>query len=1635
MSGDIYTDSYQSGYTSYEWWDATLQQWVDTETWNASGTESATIPANEYEEGAYEWSVATRDSNGQQGPYADPFSFTAQAVEFEYLTSQGIPSAESLSTPAPANQAIGIQGIASGEAFGSPATSSGAISRSVVAVPSAQDFGLPQVDQISRAPLSIGSAEALGLPKAVISASPTSISGAEAVSNPAFTLGAITRQILAISSGEVVGTPPPILQASPVLVGIASGEASGNPAITLGALSVYALSIGSGEAFGAPFIQPGEISRTVESIGSAQALGTPQPPGLSMQIPGISSQEAFGVPFVTFGPVFLTPIGLGSTEIVPGPEIQAPFTARPPPAEATADAPAPALSGVQRVAGLIHIFTPAGGGTQRVLPVVTGGRIRPVADFKALLTVRGGFMSANAQIPATEFEENPANYGVGSTWLVKDLALNKYIFGGVLDKPVTQAGVTVLTAEGWGLKADREVERWRWQARPGKWVNGLAFPFKYQHGNYDHASRILAETVMRQKDATHLARAGHEIEFWIPHDTFFKHDDANFEHQAIMVQYTPGNNHKRIAFKIDRNGRPDSDYTLDICTVDGPDISAEYATTGWTVHQSISMGSGGPDTVDVSIPTSHNLIALVLRHTGENTKERKPRKFRIHAIRVWGQRGEQENELTIDEALTDIFEFLGAATTNVEPHSFDILPYESEKSTIAQIADELSIYGGKWFWRMSATPAGLKKGEAGSYGYFKTWDVIETRQPVQFIPDEQYNKISFEYKMGDDTATKKLYATVNPFPAGYDKVYNLDVEEPTAEEAITIFAQNIIDYLSEARVTGNATLAIVRDSDTGAIKRAHAVEPGDRLRFYDDEGNLRETVVAGEVSLGDTLAEIQFTSGHPLLDKWLALRKRRLALGFRPEAATLGPLHIDEPAIPTGVTLAFDETHRSDGKRHFDAIINWTRVTKDVNGLETAIRRYEGVLQAVEDDGTTPKAGVKDIPFHVKDDNDDPDDLVATIKRIELPQGKHNIKWRAKVHAQDVQGKMSKSSGFTPAAKPSTFRPRNIDDITVDVDEHGIEFIISCDDMDEVDQDAQPKLDRSVKKFKYRYYKDGVLQSKGGRTVFETRNLRNRIKINKPRSHTWKVEAKAVDDYGNTSAAWVEDSNVKGVPPDPATPVSGDITFEDGGKEGFTARFAFDYSGAATDDDIAMVHVKWIRSASAISDVEAATAEVRHRNHISFKPGDDVEGVARWKGLRKGRHVRVAWAVEDTRGNRSDWSDWSPDKTVTRTRKPNKVTNRVATPAPRGVKTKFTPPTAYDNGEVLARDDIDRFRVTLKRSATGASGSYTVFDTIESKSDTNLFPLTKSQYDNWKDHSFKIAVDVIPFDGEEVADTDTELEAGTGASPESSGATSFSELDGTLSYNQMGSLGMSRYGTTTEMNAATAKNGDIWINTDYSPKRVYRYEGGTWNYGVGVDAIFGTIIADAVVAGAIDTYDFNAVNIEGAFISTSGSNDRIELRDDELKVFYGGNMVGWIYGSSNGIEILASEHTRFYLQNNLVHMQSNAGIQLTLGNSQISTVGPLSIGGNLIMNSNNITGVGTITATTVNPSNLAATQLTGTLNTNGQSISGIASDALKFTTRLLSATAGGQGAPPGQVAGYVRVQVEGINYKIPFYNV
>lgn len=297
---------------------------------------------------------------------------------------------------------------------------------------------------------------------------------------------------------------------------------------------------------------------------------------------------------------------------------------------------------------------------------------------------------------------------------------------------------------------------------------------------------------------------------------------------------------------------------------------------------------------------------------------------------------------------------------------------------------------------------------------------------------------------------------------------------------------------------------------------------------------------------------------------------------------------------------------------------------------------------------------------------------------------------------------------------------------------------------------------------------------------------------------------------------------------------------------------------------------------------------VIHERHDHDSASDDpqVRTRCRFLNLEHPTQYTVECMVKaydfvDKDSDASSWSSAALPTTSKAVMVPGKVASVTTKSDHKAVIVKWTPPTTWSDGSStdFSVRDIDHYEVDL----------YTSTGTLVNQHLHVLHTQTRFRFDSSgadldTTKTYKAKVRAIG----KLGDYQTEDAAAGTASPTlivlgSDTSGDISDLPGSITKSQAGSLGVSRYGTYAAMNAASAVAGDIWIattrpdGTTYAslglPSHPYRYSGSAWTDSQdGAVLQAGTVIADAVVAGAID-----GMIITGATVQTASSGQRIVM--------------------------------------------------------------------------------------------------------------------------------------------------------------
>lgn len=615
---------------------------------------------------------------------------------------------------------------------------------------------------------------------------------------------------------------------------------------------------------------------------------------------------------------------------------------------------------------------------------------------------------------------------------------------------------------------------------------------------------------------------------------------------------------------------------------------------------------------------------------------------------------------TVDYSIQDAFQYLfdrmGVASRHVAASTIPVVPYDSSRQTLGQVADQLAVFG-PWSWGIYADADGKPRGVAGPY-HQRIWRVDDEHTPVLLIGQERYRRVRFEYSYGGGFTAEKT-VTCQPdlwAGTGYESTYALTVEKPANEDVMTVFAQQVANLLSQRSRTGSATLYQVVDPDTGATHGSSVILPGDGIRFPKQD-NVLLTVSKVVHSEEGHLSQVEFVEGYPVLEKWLARQQREMNLGRGPADAIFEALHINRPEVPGGVLIGIKEVDLRGGGRRFDGYLDWDEVTMDIDGDPTSIRAYHARCRPRHVVGSTPVSdaqggGWTERSVHRKYDNDPNLNDVPT--RIVFPGLTHpkDWKWEFQVRAEDDSGQMSVWTDPV-VVNPLTFGPPKPFSATLYIDQHGQHVEWDVAPVVDTDDDADPMPDHRIAFFKIEMYKSTATFSDGAYvkvgTLHRTRAHSTVFRVPKPRTHYHYVRVASVDHYGNVSG-WKESAHMLPFQPPqpPAHPLIYFDTLERHSRYhplSATVRFDYRYPDNTfvgdfyDEDDISHFNIRmqgsanltWsgkgdtIRSAQISAEDTSGTGDYRVRM-----------GVA-----RRGHYYRARYQAVDHAGRKSPWSNWS----------------------------------------------------------------------------------------------------------------------------------------------------------------------------------------------------------------------------------------------------------------------------------------------------------------------------------------------------------------------------------------------------------
>lgn len=862
--------------------------------------------------------------------------------------------------------------------------------------------------------------------------------------------------------------------------------------------------------------------------------------------------------------------------------------------------PPPTQTGVE---GLVHIFQK--GAVSRSLPA-TNSPLQVVGEFRDRASMVGGFQSATGTISPDEYNAHPEVYSVGTTWLVKSLALEAaglppYIFGGELKQPQPSSGTVTLAADGWGLLQDRQVERFLLASMAvDQWAPGDERPF-----NYPSSARIVAEV------------KGQRLVFTIDHDKSFKRNDAgqpNVWRSAPLVFWAPKMNLRWIKFTIKATARNINPYDLELVgTPTGP-------TGNLTVLKTWNLNNQNTDaTFSFQIPDGYDLIGLRMIRSSE---AKKPPHARVVVDDVIVGALAPGQPFTLNQAFATLFSFMGASTTQIETATEDVLPYDAARVSLADVADDLAVLG-EWYWRMWANAAGGKQGEAGSIGD-RDWQVQLVHTPIRLLPQIRYNVVQYDYAYGGGyTSQETVRANPDPFP-GTDVVYVLNLPEPPVFVLAQRFAQKIANLVSKPWFSGSGTLFKVNPGN----RPAAVVKPGDKLTLV-NYGSTQ--VIVDEVSHSEdgNLVDVQFAEASKIVDRWLALWQQKINQGLSPNGATLALLDAAEPKQPV-ITAGFTMSQKREGRKDWDLVATASLVTEDIEDNGTFVSRYEFRARPVDPQTNNPISagqggGWRERHIRAPRDDEAEETKTAVWEKINNPK---KWAWEVQGWAVDALGQKSKRDVEFPG-KPADFVPVTPQSVSLDVDQRvmTVTHVIPPDPDDPTEEDQT--YDHAIIRINDQNGNWASPLKQDRKVKGETKRFRFKKPID---GQTYYAQVTYVDFWGNKSNPVVV-SNSKRIPP---LPLIGAATFDASGTRHARYRLKVPVSVNDTghDDYVKRIIVQMTHRATNVTP-DASDQKVRDQVRANDDPQE-----ALFRNIPKTHYVFCRAMSVDTDQKESGWTGW-----------------------------------------------------------------------------------------------------------------------------------------------------------------------------------------------------------------------------------------------------------------------------------------------------------------------------------------------------------------------------------------------------------
>jgi hypothetical protein len=911
--------------------------------------------------------------------------------------------------------------------------------------------------------------------------------------------------------------------------------------------------------------------------------------------------------------------------------------------------------------GLIHRFI---GSSETVqLPILTGppqDRQR-LGGFEDRATFSGGFQSATGYVAKSFYQAHPSAFSAGSRWVAIDQRTGQVIFSGRLKQAADGPGVVYLSADGDGLRFEKRFERLLFASQAtDQWAPGDEDPFEF-----DRSGRF--EVKVR----------GNHLVFEVPRFTSFRKNRAGKPsawYSAPLVFWAPKVDIRWVRFDVEVSGPSMSAYDLELVGIDEGPVGKVVVIDSWALGQRSR-------TVDRKVPAGYDLVGLRLKRS---TQVKKAPHNRVVLSNVYVGSIASETVYTLDKAFKELFSRAGITKTEVAQSGVNILPYDAAKATLADVADDLAVFGG-WFWRVWAEPepSTALVGEAGPLGAV-TWRVVVQQTPVRLYPARQYNVVRYTYRYpGGYESQGEVRASVDPFPS-LDEVYDLSLPEPPIEPLARRVAQVIVDLLSQPWTAGGATLYTVRKPGDTTEVPATVVRPGDAVEFA-EYPNVRAIVEEVSHSEDGALTEVRFADSPRLVERWLAMYQQRLNRGLSPDGAALSLLGAREPVAPN-LLAGFVNTVTKSGKKDFDLVAEVQEVLEDVDGEGTWVPVYEFRARPLDASSGNPipeseGGGWRHRRIRATYDGDPDEALRVTWKDIPHP---NKWAWEVQAWAVDALGQRSAISKAFPG-KPAAFGPPDPVSASIDVDRRVITVThVIPDDPADPDQ-PHPGYHHAIIK---------VNDQNGGwsnplRRDRVVKGETRRFRFHKPLDNQlYYAQITYVDYWGNKSNPLVV-SGQKSVPPLP-TITSTEFDLAGTRHARYRAHIEVAVNDAGHDDHVTRVLVQFVSKAT--NAIPTSSDRIRRE---WVRVGDSPQS-ATFVNIRKRHYCFVRALSQDSDGKESGFTSWialgRPIDSSASAPPPPPDSLSVTAPTPRRVVAEWEDPT--DDEEVA------KYLVEVRKGST-----------------------------------------------------------------------------------------------------------------------------------------------------------------------------------------------------------------------------------------------------------------------------------------------------------------------------------------------